>query len=95
MQDMSDHEDFYKESSNKHRKSSGNKSFYELLSLSDYKGLAATTPSGCDNKSGWYDVHQKRKSIVKLENDTSSYRRFNSRWLESLCEYLEDILQNI
>ena len=34
-QDMSDREDFYKESSNKHQKSSGNKSFHELLSLSD------------------------------------------------------------
>ena len=35
-QDISDCEDFYKDSSNKHRKSSGNKSFSELLSLSDY-----------------------------------------------------------
>ena len=32
-QDLSDRENFYKDSSNKHRKSSGNKSFCELLSL--------------------------------------------------------------
>ena len=63
LQDMSDHEDFYKESSSKHRKSSGNKSFHELLSLSDYKGSAATTPSGRDNKSGWYDIHQKHVNL--------------------------------
>ena len=35
------------------------------------------------------------KSIVKLENDTSSYRRLDSSWLEPLCEHLADILQNI
>ena len=63
-QDMSDSEDFYKESSNKHRKSSGNKSFHELLSLSDYKSLAATTPSGQDNKGGWYDIHQKHVNLL-------------------------------
>ena len=51
-QDISDREDFYKDSSNKHQKSSGNKSFCELLSLSDYQGSAATAPSGRDNKSG-------------------------------------------
>ena len=36
-----------------------------------------------------------RTSIVKLENDTSSYRRLDSSWLEPLCEHLADILQNI
>ena len=36
-----------------------------------------------------------RKSIVKFENDTSSYRRLDSSWLEPLCEPLADILQNI
>ena len=49
LQDISDREDFYKDSSNKHQKSSGNKLFCELLSLSDYQGLAATKPSGRDN----------------------------------------------
>ena len=34
-------------------------------------------------------------SIVKLENDTSPYRRLDSSWLEPLCEHLADILQNI
>ena len=62
-QDMSGREDFYKESPNKHRKLSGNKSFHEVLSLSDYKGSAATTPSGRDNKSGWYDIHQKHVNL--------------------------------
>ena len=38
-------------------------SYHELLSLSDYKGLAATTPSGCDNKSGWYNIHQKHVNL--------------------------------
>ena len=37
-QDISDREDFYKDSSNKYRKSSGNKLFSELWSLSDYQG---------------------------------------------------------
>ena len=32
-QDISDREDFYKDSSNKYQKSSGNKSLTELLSL--------------------------------------------------------------
>ena len=59
QQDISDHEDFYKDSSNKHRKSSGTKSFCKLLSVSNYQGSAATAPSGRDNKSGWYDIHQK------------------------------------
>ena len=36
-----------------------------------------------------------RKSIVKLENDTSSYRRLDSSLLVLLCEHLADILQNI
>ena len=62
-QDISDREDFYKDSSNKYRKSSGNKSFSELLSLSDYQGSAATTPSGRDNKNGWYDIHQKHVNL--------------------------------
>ena len=62
-QDISDREDFYKDSSNKHRKSSGNKSFCELLSLSDYQGSAGTTPSGRDNKSRWYDIHQKHVNL--------------------------------
>ena len=62
-QDISDREDFYKDSSNKHQNSSGNKSFCELLSLSDYQGSAATTPSGRDNKSGWYDIHQKHVNL--------------------------------
>ena len=61
--DMSDREDFYKESLNKHRKSSGNKCFHEIQSLSDYKGLVATTPSGHDNKSGWYNIHQKHVNL--------------------------------
>ena len=61
-QDISDHEDFYKDSSNKHQISSGNKSFCELLSLSDYQGSAATTP-GRDNKSRWYDIHQKHVNL--------------------------------
>ena len=64
QQDMSDHEDFYNESSNKHRKPSGNKLFHELLSLSDYKGSVATIPSGHDNKSGWYDIHQKHVNLL-------------------------------
>ena len=38
-------------------------SYHELLSLSDYKGSAATTPSGRDNKSGWYDIHQKHVNL--------------------------------
>ena len=58
-QDISDREDFYKDSSNKHQKLSGNKYFCELLSLSDYQGSAATTLSGRNNKSGCYDIHQK------------------------------------
>ena len=62
-QDISDLEDFYKDSSNKYRKSSGNKSFSELLSLSDYQGSAATTPSGRDNKNGWYNIHQKHVNL--------------------------------
>ena len=61
--DMSDREDSYKELSNKHQKFSGNKSFHKLLSLSDYKGSAATTLSGCDNESGWYDIHQKHVNL--------------------------------
>ena len=63
LQDISDHEDFYKDSSNKHQKSSGNKLFCELLSLSDFQGLAATTPSGRDNKNGWYNIHQKHINL--------------------------------
>ena len=63
LQGISDREDFYKDSSNKHRKSSGNKLFCELLPLSDYQGSAATTPSGRDNKSGWYDIHQKHVNL--------------------------------
>ena len=61
-------------------------SYHELLSLSDYKGSAATTPSGCDNKSGWYDIHQKHvnlslnsKTILVLIGDsivTSIWRSF-------------------
>ena len=39
--------------------------------------------------------NRKSNSIVKLENDTSSYRRLDSSWLEPLCEHLADILQNI
>ena len=62
-QDISDREDFYKDSSNKHQNLSGNKSLCELLSLSDYQGSAATTPSGCDNKSRWYDIHQKHVTL--------------------------------
>ena len=38
-------------------------SYHELLSLSDYKGSAATTPSGRNNKSGWYDIHQKHVNL--------------------------------
>ena len=63
-QDIPDREDFYKDSSNKQRKSSGNKSFSELLSFSDYQGSAATTPSGRDNKSGWYDIHKKHVNLL-------------------------------
>ena len=63
LQDISDREDFYKDLSNKHRKLSGNKSFCELLSLSDYQDSVAATPSGCDNKSGWYDIHQKHVNL--------------------------------
>ena len=33
------------------------------MSLSDYQGSAATTPSGRDNKSGWYDIHQKHVNL--------------------------------
>ena len=62
-QDISHREDFYKDLSNKHRKSSGNKPFCELLPLSDYQGSTATTPSGRDNKSGWYDIHQKHVNL--------------------------------
>ena len=62
-QDISDREDFYKDSSNKYQKSSGNKSFSELLSPSDYQGSTATTPSGRDNKNGWYDIHQKHVNL--------------------------------
>ena len=93
-QDISDREDFYKDSSNKHRKSPGNKSFCELLSLSDYQDSTATKPSGRDNKSGWYDINQKHVNL-SLTIVTSSYRRLDSSWLQPLCEYLVDILQNI
>ena len=63
LQDISDREDFYKDSSNKHQKSSGNKSLCELLSLSDYQGSAATTPSDRDNKNRWYDINQKHGNL--------------------------------
>ena len=33
------------------------------MSLSDYQGSAATTPSGRDNKSGCYDIHQKHVNL--------------------------------
>ena len=88
-QDISDREDFYKDSSNKHQKSSGNKSFCELLSLSDYQGSAATTPSGRDNKSGWYDIHQKHvnlslnsKTILVLIGDSivAGLSRYANIW---------------
>ena len=68
-------------------------SYHELLSRSDYKGSAGTTPSGRDNKSGWYDIHQKHvnlslnsKTILVLIGDSI---------VESLCKHLEVILQNI
>ena len=86
---MSDRKDFYKESSNKHRKSSENKLFHELLSLSDYKGSVARTPSGRDNKSGWYDIHQKHvnlslnsKTILVLIGDSivASLSRYANIW---------------
>ena len=88
-QDISDREDFYKDSSNKHRKSSGNKSFCELLSLSDYQVSAATTPSDRDNKSGWYDIHQKHvnlslnsKTILVLIGDSivAGLSRYANIW---------------
>ena len=88
-QDISDREDFYKDSSNKHHKSSGNKSFCKLLSLSDYQGSAATTPSGRDNKSGWYDIHQKHvnlslnsKTILVLTGDSivAGLSRYANIW---------------
>ena len=87
--DISDREDFYKDSSNKHRKSSGNKSFCELLSLSYYQGSAATIPSGRDNKSGWYDIHQKHvnlslnsKTILVLIGDSivAGLSRYANIW---------------
>ena len=87
-QDISDRQDFYKDSSNKHRKSSGNKSFCELLSLSDYQGSAATTP-GRDNKNGWYDIHQKHvnlslnsKTILVLIGDSivAGLSRYANIW---------------
>ena len=47
------------------------------MSLSDYQGSAATTPSGRDNKNGWYDIHQKHldlslnlKTILVLIGDS-------------------------
>ena len=67
----------------------GNKSFHELLSLSDYKGSAATTPSGRDNKSGWYDIHQKHvnlslnsKTILVLIGDSivAGLSRYANIW---------------
>ena len=61
---MSDREDFYKELPNKHQKLPENKLLHELLSFSDYNGSAATTHSGRDNKSGWYDIHQKHVSLL-------------------------------
>ena len=67
-QNMSDRQDFYKDSPNKHRKLSGNKSFHELLSFNDYKGSAVTTPSGRSNKSGWYNIHQKHVNISLNSN---------------------------
>ena len=88
-QDISDLEDFYKDSSNKHQNSSGNKSFCELLSPSDYQGSAATTPSGRDNKSGWYDIHQKHvnlslnsKTILVLIGDSivAGLSRYANIW---------------
>ena len=88
-QDISDREDFYKDSSNKHKNPSGNKSFCELLSLSDYQGSAATTPSGRDNKSGWYDIHQKHvnlslnsKTILVLIGDSivAGLSRYANIW---------------
>ena len=88
-QDISDREDFYKDSSNKHQKSSANKSFCELLSLSDYQGSAAATLSGRDNKSGWYHIHQKyvnlslnSKTILVLIGDSivAGLSRYANIW---------------
>ena len=64
-------------------------SYHELLSLSDYKGSAATTPSGRDNKSGWYDIHQKHvnlslnsKTILVLIGDSivAGLSRYANIW---------------
>ena len=33
------------------------------MSLSDYQGSAATTPSGRNNKSGWNDIDQKHVNL--------------------------------
>jgi len=38
-------------------------SFSDLLSLSDYNNSPATTPSGRDNKAGWYNIHDKHTSL--------------------------------
>ena len=64
-------------------------SYHELLSLNDYKGSAATTPSGRDNKSGWYDIHQKHvnlslnsKTILVLIGDSivAGLSRYANIW---------------
>ena len=64
-------------------------SYHELLLLSDYKGSAATTPSGRDNKSGWYDIHQKHvnlslnsKTILVLIGDSivAGLSRYANIW---------------
>ena len=64
-------------------------SYHELLSLSDYKGSAATAPSGRDNKSGWYDIQQKHvylslnsKTILVLIGDSivAGLSRYANIW---------------
>ena len=64
-------------------------SYHELLSLSYYKGSAVTTPSGRDNKSGWYDIHQKHvnrslnsKTILVLIGDSivAGLSRYANIW---------------
>ena len=59
------------------------------MSLSDYQGSAATTPSGRDNKNGWYDIHQKHvnlslnsKTILVLIGDSivAGLSRYANIW---------------
>ena len=59
------------------------------MSLSDYQGSAATTPSGRDNKNGWYNIHQKHvnlslisKAILVLIGDSivAGLSRYANIW---------------